>query len=270
LNALSHVLGALPAGFPTPIVVVHHLDPRHRGLIAEILSRRTKLQVQEAREGDHLRAHTVFVAPPDYHLLVNSVAASFKGRAIAVILSGTGADGAMGLRAIKKMRGTVVAQDEATNEELQSTNEELETMNEELETMDEELQSTNEELHTINGELRERSGDLNSVNAFLASVLSGIRDGLIVVDRAGQITAWNPAAEELWGLHAAEVLYEPFFGLDIGLPVDLLGAAVRGGLNGESGSATLEVVNRRGRACPAPWSSPRSSRPPTRSKAPCC
>jgi two-component system chemotaxis response regulator CheB len=249
LNALSHVLGALPAGFPTPIVVVHHLDPRHRGLIAEILSRRTKLQVQEAREGDHLRAHTVFVAPPDYHLLVNSVAASFKGRAITVILSGTGADGAMGLRAIKKMRGTVVAQDEATNEE---------------------LQSTNEELHTINGELRERSGDLNSVNAFLVSVLSGIRDGLIVVDRAGQITAWNPAAEELWGLHAAEVLYEPFFGLDIGLPVDLLGAAVRGGLNGESGSATLEVVNRRGRACPAPWSSPRSSRPPTRSKAPCC
>jgi two-component system chemotaxis response regulator CheB len=45
LNALSHVLGALPAGFPTPIVVVHHLDPRHRCLIAEILSRRTKLQV---------------------------------------------------------------------------------------------------------------------------------------------------------------------------------------------------------------------------------
>lgn len=141
LNALSHILGALPAGFPTPVVVVHHLDPRHRSLMAEILSRRTKLQVQEAREGDHLRAHTVFVAPPDYHLLVNpdgtlslshselvhflrpsadllfeSVAASFKAGAIAVILSGTGADGAMGLRAIKKMGGTVIAQDEATSE----------------------------------------------------------------------------------------------------------------------------------------------------------
>jgi two-component system, chemotaxis family, protein-glutamate methylesterase/glutaminase len=141
LNALSHILGALPAGFPTPVVVVHHLDPRHRSLMAEILSRRTKLQVQEAREGDHLRAHTVFVAPPDYHLLVNpdgtlslshselvhflrpsadllfeSVAASFKAGAIAVILSGTGTDGAMGLRAIKKMGGTVIAQDEATSE----------------------------------------------------------------------------------------------------------------------------------------------------------
>lgn len=141
LNALSHVLSLLPANFPAPIVIVHHLDPRHRSLIAEILSRRTKLRVQEAREGDHLRAHTVFVAPPDYHLLVNpdgtlslshselvhflrpsadllfeSVAASFKERAIAVVLSGTGADGAMGLRAIKKMGGTIIAQDEATAE----------------------------------------------------------------------------------------------------------------------------------------------------------
>ncbi len=141
LNALTQVLSSLPADFPTPIVIVHHLDPRHRSLIAEILTRRTKLQVVEAREGDHLRAHAVFVAPPDYHLLVNpdgtlslshselvhflrpsadllfeSVAAAFKERAIAVILSGTGADGAMGLRAIKKMGGTVIAQDESTSE----------------------------------------------------------------------------------------------------------------------------------------------------------
>jgi two-component system, chemotaxis family, protein-glutamate methylesterase/glutaminase len=141
LNALSHVLGVLPADLPVAIVVVHHLDPRHRSLIAEILSRRTKLRVQEAREGDHLRPHTVFVAPPDYHLLVNpdatlslshselvhfvrpsadllfeSVAASFKDRAIAVVLSGSGADGAMGLRAIKKMGGTIIAQDEGSSE----------------------------------------------------------------------------------------------------------------------------------------------------------
>jgi two-component system chemotaxis response regulator CheB len=141
LQALSKVLGQLPAGFPTPIVVVLHLDPRHRSLIAEILSRRTPLAVREAKEGDHLQPHTVFVAPPDYHLLVNpdgtlslshselvhflrpsadllfeSVAASFKDRTIAVILSGTGADGAMGLRAIKTMDGTVIAQDEATSE----------------------------------------------------------------------------------------------------------------------------------------------------------
>ena len=114
--------------------------------------------------------------------------------------------------------------------------------------MNEELQSTNEELHTMNSELRERSDDLNSANGFLASLLSGIREGLIVVDRAGQITAWNPAAAELWGLRAAEVQHRPFFGLDIGLPVEQLGAAVRGGLNGEAGSVTVQAINRRGKS----------------------
>ena len=141
LNALSCVLVALPADFPAGIVVVQHLDPRHRSLMAEILSRRTSLRVQQATEGDHVHAGTVFIAPPDRHLLVNadssvsltqtelvhfvrpsadllfeSVAASYKHAAIAVVLSGSGSDGAMGVQAIKKMGGTVIAQDEATSE----------------------------------------------------------------------------------------------------------------------------------------------------------
>lgn len=137
---------------------------------------------------------------------------------------------------------------QSTVEELETTNEELQSTNEELETMNEELQSTNEELHTLNGELRQRSGDLNSVNVFLASVLAGIREGLVVVDRTGQITAWNQAAEELWGLRAAEVEHKSFFSLDIGLPVDQLGSSVRAGLAGEARSVTVQAVNRRGRS----------------------
>lgn len=141
LNALSRVLGALPADFPATLLVVQHLDPRHRSLMATILSRRTPLQVKEAREGDRLAPATVFIAPPDRHLLVNpdrtlslsqselvhflrpsadllfeSVAASYKDRAIAVVLTGTGSDGSMGVRAIKKMGGTVIVQDEKTSE----------------------------------------------------------------------------------------------------------------------------------------------------------
>jgi two-component system chemotaxis response regulator CheB len=141
LTALGRVLAALPEDFPATIVVVQHLDPRHHSLMAEILSRRTGLQVREAQEGDRLHPHTVYIAPPDYHLLVNpdgtlslshselvhflrpsadllfeSVAASFKERAIAVVLTGTGSDGAMGIQAIKKMGGTVIAQDEGTSE----------------------------------------------------------------------------------------------------------------------------------------------------------
>jgi two-component system chemotaxis response regulator CheB len=136
LNALSHVLAGLPADFPAALVVVQHLDPRHRSLMAEILARRTAIRVKEAAEGDHVEPAIAHLAPPNRHLLVNpdrtlsltqtelvhflrpsadllfeSAAASYRERAIAVVLSGSGQDGAMGVRAIKKMRGTVIVQD---------------------------------------------------------------------------------------------------------------------------------------------------------------
>ena len=141
LTAISGVLAGLPADFPVPVVVVQHLDPRHRSLMADILSHRTPLQVKEASDGELLCDGTVFIAPPNRHLLVNadrtltlaqtelvhfvrpsadllfeSVAGSFRERAIAVVLSGTGSDGAMGVRAIKKVGGTVLAQDEPSSE----------------------------------------------------------------------------------------------------------------------------------------------------------
>jgi two-component system, chemotaxis family, protein-glutamate methylesterase/glutaminase len=141
LTALSRVLAALPADFPAVIVVVQHLDPRHRSLMADILSRRTPLRVKQAEEGEQVGPATVYIAPPNRHLLVNSdgtlsltqselvhflrpsadllfesVAASYRERAIAVVLTGTGSDGAMGVQAIKKMGGTVIAQDEESAE----------------------------------------------------------------------------------------------------------------------------------------------------------
>jgi two-component system, chemotaxis family, protein-glutamate methylesterase/glutaminase len=141
LNALSQVLSALPADFPAAIVVVQHVSRHHPSMMADILSRRTKLSVKEARHGDDLSAGTIYCAPPDHHLLVNpdgslslthselvhfvrpsgdllfeSVAASFKQQAIAVVLTGTGSDGAMGVKAIKEMGGTVIVQDCKTAE----------------------------------------------------------------------------------------------------------------------------------------------------------
>jgi len=141
LTALSRVLAALPVDFPAVIVVVQHLDPRHRSLMADILSRRTPLRVKQAQEGEQVSPATVYIAPPNRHLLVNSdgtlslsqsemvhflrpsadllfesVAASYRERAIAVVLTGTGSDGAMGVQAIKKMGGTVIAQDEESSE----------------------------------------------------------------------------------------------------------------------------------------------------------
>lgn len=141
LNALSRVLAALPADFPAALVVVQHLDPRHRSLMADILSKRTVLKVREARPGDQLAPGVAFIAPPNRHLLVNadgsltltqtelvhfvrpsadllfeSVAAAYRERAIAVVLSGSGTDGSMGVKAIKKTGGTVIVQDVKTSE----------------------------------------------------------------------------------------------------------------------------------------------------------
>lgn len=141
IGALGEVLSDLPASFPASIAVVQHLDPRHRSLMADILRRRTRLSVEQADEGDRMAPGTVFIAPPDRHLLVNpdgslsltqselvhfvrpsadllfeSVAASYRERAIAVVLSGSGSDGSMGVAAIKKMGGTVIAQDERSAE----------------------------------------------------------------------------------------------------------------------------------------------------------
>jgi len=99
------------------------------------------MSVKQAEEGDSLSPSTVYTAKPDRHLLVNpggtkslssselvnfvrpsadllfeSVAASYKDRAIAVVLTGTGRDGTMGVQAIKNMNGTVIVQDETTSE----------------------------------------------------------------------------------------------------------------------------------------------------------
>src|SRR5262245_14196291 len=71
LQARSKVLSGLPEDFSAATVVVLHLDPRHRSLMADIFRRRTPLSVKEAEAGDHLRAGTVYTAPPDRHLLVN-------------------------------------------------------------------------------------------------------------------------------------------------------------------------------------------------------
>jgi two-component system, chemotaxis family, protein-glutamate methylesterase/glutaminase len=109
--------------------------------MAGILSRRTELAVKEAEEGERAAPGKACIAPPDHHLLVNrggvltltqtelvhfvrpsadllfeSAAASFRKRAIAVVLSGSGTDGAMGVKAIRKTGGTVIVQDEASAE----------------------------------------------------------------------------------------------------------------------------------------------------------
>jgi two-component system, chemotaxis family, protein-glutamate methylesterase/glutaminase len=139
--ALMEILSKLPADFPAIIVVVQHLDPRHRSLMPQIFGRRSRLPVYSAAEGTEVQPGAVYLAPPDRHLLINrdgtvsltqtelvnfvrpsadllfeSVAASYGESAIAVVLTGAGKDGSMGVSAVKKRGGTVIVQDEATSE----------------------------------------------------------------------------------------------------------------------------------------------------------
>lgn len=139
LQAITTVLAAPPARFPAAILVVQHLSPHYHSYMAEILTHRTLLAAKQAATGDYLKPSMVFVAPPGQHLLVNpngsllltrteklhfvrpaadqlfkSVATSFRERAIAVVLTGFGLDGAQGVEVVKQHGGVAIAQDQAT------------------------------------------------------------------------------------------------------------------------------------------------------------
>ncbi|MDI1312088.1 chemotaxis protein CheB [Prosthecobacter sp.] len=144
LNALSVILGGLPADFPAAIAIVMHLSPVHKSLLAEILSSRSRLKVLQAQTGDILCHSSVFVAPPNHHMsvvkggridlsaddaekvhfarpsaepLFASVAAVYQTHAIAVVLTGGDGDGSFGVQIIKEQGGKVIAQDRPTSQD---------------------------------------------------------------------------------------------------------------------------------------------------------
>jgi two-component system CheB/CheR fusion protein len=139
---------------------------------------------------------------------------------------------------------------QSTVEELETTNEELQSTNEELETINEELQSTNDELQTINDELRERTDQFDDANAFLESIMRGLRSGIIVIDGELVVRGWNRRSEDLWGLRSEEVVGQHLLNLDIGVPTDRLRPLVRQVLAGGTApdELTIDAINRRGRA----------------------
>ncbi len=139
LPALTSVLSGIDGEFPG-IVIVQHLDPRHKSQMAALLSRQTKKRVTEAKHGEPIRAGQIYIGPPNEHLLVSrgriqlahsrlvrfsrpsidlmfgSVAAVYGEEAIGVILSGSNRDGADGIAAIKSAGGITMAQSPATAE----------------------------------------------------------------------------------------------------------------------------------------------------------
>jgi two-component system, chemotaxis family, protein-glutamate methylesterase/glutaminase len=139
-TALMEVLAGFDSNLRASVLVVQHLDPKRKSIIAELLSKRTAIPVKLAEHGERMLSGVVYIAPPDEHLLAGpgklqlahsqlvhfvrpsvdllfeSVAGTYGSHSIGVVLSGTGRDGAAGIRAIKQAGGVTVAQDPANSE----------------------------------------------------------------------------------------------------------------------------------------------------------
>ncbi|HTP10073.1 MAG TPA: chemotaxis protein CheB [Anaerolineae bacterium] len=141
MTALTELLPAIPANYPLPIVIVVHLHPRQDNSHIERLGGLCALKVKEADEKEPLQPGTIYLAPPNYHLLIEkdytfslsidervnysrpaidvlfeSAVQAYGSHIVGVVLTGANNDGAEGLRKIKERGGLAVVQDPRTAE----------------------------------------------------------------------------------------------------------------------------------------------------------
>jgi two-component system CheB/CheR fusion protein len=135
LEACRKLVGAMPVGTGMAFVLVQHLDPTHKSMMVDLLTGHTAMTVRQAADGMPIEPDHLYVIPPGTYLsvgngalhlsqpqarhgarlpfdfLLHSLAMECGARAVGVILSGTGADGSLGLKAVKEKSGLVIAQD---------------------------------------------------------------------------------------------------------------------------------------------------------------
>jgi two-component system chemotaxis response regulator CheB len=139
LDALSTIVTALPVGFSIPVAVVVHVPPDRRSYLSEVLAARTAVAVKEAEAKEPLAAGTIYLAPPNYHLLIEkkrcfslsvdepvhysrpSIDVLFESAAWAygpalagILLTGANEDGARGMASIRDAGGTTIVQTPAS------------------------------------------------------------------------------------------------------------------------------------------------------------
>ena len=135
LEALSVILPALPVEFALPLMIVVHIPPDKRSVLAELFHAKCRISVREAEDKEPLRGGTAYFAPPDYHLLVEtdrslslssdepvlysrpsidvlfeSAADAYGAGLLGIVLSGANEAGAAGLRAVVAAGGTAIVQ----------------------------------------------------------------------------------------------------------------------------------------------------------------
>jgi two-component system chemotaxis response regulator CheB len=141
IKALCTVLKVLPSDFPLPIVIVQHLHPDSDGYLSHILATECSLKVKQADEKEAIQVGFVYIAPPNYHLLLEedktfslsieakvnfsrpsvdvlfeSALYAYRGAVVGIILTGANQDGGQGLKKIKQAGGYTIVQDPNTAE----------------------------------------------------------------------------------------------------------------------------------------------------------
>jgi two-component system, chemotaxis family, protein-glutamate methylesterase/glutaminase len=139
LQAVGQVLADAGDDLPATIVVQHR-DPSGSDGLASLLQERTRLELRDAEDKDELAPGTVYLAPLDYHLLVESggtlalstedrvhfarpsidvlfesAAHAYRDRCVGIVLTGANEDGAAGLKRIKELGGVAIVQDPKTS-----------------------------------------------------------------------------------------------------------------------------------------------------------
>lgn len=134
-SALSALLADIPSRYSLPIIVVQHRSKSSRELFEEVLQCKCHIKIKQAEEKETITNNVVYVAPPDYHLLIErnktlslssdapirysrpsidvlfeSAAIAYGDKLIGIILTGANDDGAIGISAIAKRGGLTIAQ----------------------------------------------------------------------------------------------------------------------------------------------------------------
>ncbi len=140
--AVEKVLKTLPANYSLPILLIQHMPGSFTGAFAERLNKLCAITVKEAQEGDVLQPGTAYIAPggrqmclkkngrgntisiedgpasstykPSVDFTFNSIAEAYRGRVLAIVMTGMGSDGCVGTRLLREKGATVWAQDEAS------------------------------------------------------------------------------------------------------------------------------------------------------------
>jgi len=141
MNALKVLFSLLPKEFKTPIIIVQHIGSQSENLWIRLLNDKSNLPIKEADEKESIEHGKVYIAPPNYHLLIErnktfsltidervnyarpsidvlfeSAAEAYKNKLIGVILTGSNNDGTNGLKRIKEYGGLTIVQDPTTAE----------------------------------------------------------------------------------------------------------------------------------------------------------